>query len=459
MMNRISTNRPSSPPPPHILLVNPWIHDFAAYDVWAKPLGLLTLAAVLRLHGCAVSYIDCLDRFHPHSPKKQDPFARNGRGPYLKTPLPKPAGLESVPRTYSRYGILPEWFLADLKALPRPDMVLVTSMMTYWYPGVVETIRMVRQVFPEAFIVLGGIYATLCHDHAIKHSGADRVMAGPGEQPVLDILKNRLGMSFPLKFDPDDLDTYPYPAFDLQHQVNYISLFTSKGCPFSCDYCASSMLAPVRMTRKPETVVEEMVFWQDRFGVRDFAFYDDALLVDAACHAVPLFEAVIRTGRTFCLHTPNAVHIREITKDLAVLMRRAGMKTLRLGLETSDFEGRDMDRKVREAEFLTAAANLRAAGFTKDQVGAYLLVGLPGQDFSSVARSIETVKKSGITPIPAYYTPIPHTRMWAAAKAAARYDLDADPVFTNNAVMPCRPEGFDWQALGRIRGLVKGDAG
>ena len=33
---------------PHILLVNPWIHDFAAYDFWAKPLGLLSLAAILR---------------------------------------------------------------------------------------------------------------------------------------------------------------------------------------------------------------------------------------------------------------------------------------------------------------------------------------------------------------------------------------------------------------------------
>ena len=40
---------------PHILLVNPWIHDFAAYDFWAKPLGLLVLAALLRQHGFQVS--------------------------------------------------------------------------------------------------------------------------------------------------------------------------------------------------------------------------------------------------------------------------------------------------------------------------------------------------------------------------------------------------------------------
>ena len=43
------------PDAPHILLVNPWIHDFAAYDFWAKPLGLLILAAVLRGQGCSVA--------------------------------------------------------------------------------------------------------------------------------------------------------------------------------------------------------------------------------------------------------------------------------------------------------------------------------------------------------------------------------------------------------------------
>ena len=43
---------------PHILCVNPWIHDFAAYDFWSKPLGLLTLAARLRQYGCKVSYVD-----------------------------------------------------------------------------------------------------------------------------------------------------------------------------------------------------------------------------------------------------------------------------------------------------------------------------------------------------------------------------------------------------------------
>ena len=124
---------------PHILLINPWIHDFAAYDFWAKPMGLLLIASFLKHHGISVSYIDCLDRFHPNAPKSS-PGARHGRGPYLKTRLPKPAGLEDVPRYFSRYGIKPQWFQTDLRQQRPPDLVLVTSLMTYWYPGVQETI-------------------------------------------------------------------------------------------------------------------------------------------------------------------------------------------------------------------------------------------------------------------------------------------------------------------------------
>jgi len=441
--------------PPHILCINPWIHDFAAYDVWAKPIGLLSIASILRLQGINVSYIDCQDRFHPQADKIQNPTARNGRGPYIKTHIPSPRGLESIQRNYSRYGILPEWLEQDLKEVPRPDMILLTCLMTYWYPGLFETIRAVRRIFPGVPIVLGGIYATLCRDHAVLHSGADDVISGPGEMRILDLIEERTGFRSQLQFNPDDLNTYPYPAFDLQRKIGYIPLLTSKGCPFSCTYCASGFLQPKRMLMAPDRVVEEIIFWQDFCGVTDFAFYDDALLVNAEKHVAPMFKQIIRTGRKLNFHTPNAVHIREITQQIAELMFAAGVKTLRLGLETLDFEEREIDRKVKEEEFLSAISYLLAAGFQKEQVGAYLLVGLPGQNTKSVEFSIKTVKRSGITPILAYYTPIPHTKMWAAAVAASRYDLASDPIFTNNAIMPCRQSEFEWEELARLKQLVK----
>ena len=442
---------------PHVLLVNPWIHDFAAYDVWAKPMGLLMLAGILRQHGFVVSYADCLDRFHPNAPAR-DPHARHGRGPYRKTKIKKPIGLADVKRHYCRYGIDPEWFAADLRAMTPPDLILVTSLMTYWYPGVFETIRMIRSVFEKAPIVLGGIYATLFYDHAVKNSGADAVVAGPGADKILKIAEAYTGFSPVPAFDPLDLNSYPAPAFDLQHKNAYIPLLTSVGCPFSCAYCASPVLSPCHMRRHPSAVFEEIRQWHVDEQVRDFAFYDDALLVNGKTHIIPLLEAVADSGMDVCFHTPNALHVREITRENAALMKAAGFGTIRLGLETASFDMRQqhLDKKVTLNEFLNAVSALKEAGFEKHEVGAYLLTGLPEESEQAVKSAIDLVKAQGITPILAHYTPIPHTPLWEKAVAASRYDLNADPVYANNAVMPCRKEPFSWEKLTRLKRYAAG---
>ena len=430
---------------PRVLLVNPWIHDFAAYDYWAQPFGLLTLAALLRLHGYAVSYIDCLDRFHPRG-SVGDPADRHGRGPYLKTRIPKPEGLGDIPRHYSRYGIKPEWFREDLAALPRPDLVLVTSVMTYWYPGVKEVIGILKERLPDVPLVLGGIYATLCPEHARLTTGADLVFTGPAEHRLLSLAGEFTGYFPGKKFAPDDLDTYPAPAFDLQHRIGYIPLLTSKGCPFDCAYCAAKTLNPKRMTRSPKRVVAEIVDWRKKWDVDDFVFYDDALLANPDHHAALIFEGVVRSGLKVRFHTPNALHIRWISGEVADLMKRAGFETIRLGLETVKTDhGNDHDPKVSLDEFHRAVGCLKAAGFDSQQIGVYLLAGLPGQSPDEVAASIRTVKNSGARPVLAHYTPIPHTALWPAAVAASRYDLEADPVFTNNAVFPCQATPFSWK--------------
>ncbi len=138
----------------------------------------------------------------------------------------------------------------------------------------------------------------------------------------------------------------------------------------------------------------------------------------------------------------------------ARLMFDAGFETIRLGLETTAFESRhNLDAKVCADEFIRAVNDLKAAGFERKQIGAYLLVGLPGQDMNAVSASISMVRQSGITPIPAYYTPIPHTALWKEAVQSSRYDLEADPVFSNNAILPCRKEGFSWEIVSRLKGL------
>jgi len=439
---------------PHILLINPWIHDFAAYDFWAKPMGLLEIASLLRHHGISISLIDCLDRFHPSAPKSK-PKARHGRGPYLKTRISKPPGLDDVPRYYSRYGIKPQWFATDLRNLAPPDMVLITSLMTYWYPGVQETIKHIRSVWPQVPIVLGGIYARLCPDHARHHSGADHVVLEPAEKSLISLMRKFCGVSLKPAVDPDNLDSYPYPALDLQSQIGYVPLLTSRGCPFNCAYCASRILEPRHIQRSPDSVVEEVKFWHKKYGQRDFVLYDDAFLVNTGQHSIPILEKIISAGLNVRFHTPNAIHIRGLTAQTAMLMRRAGFETLRLGLETVDFDHRlEMDKKVSEMEFEQAVRHLKHAGFEKKQVGAYLLAGLPDQDFTTIEHSINVVKRLGITPVIAHYTPIPQTALWPRAVAASRYDLESDPIFTNNAIMPCRKDPFVWDTLTRLKELA-----
>lgn len=438
---------------PHILCVNPWIHDFAAYDFWARPLGLLCLASLLQAHGCRVTWIDCLDRFHPGQHRQSDPSARSGRGPYDKKKISAPEILSDIPRRYCRYGIDPALVTRDLESSGRPDLVMVTSLMTYWYPGVAETISTIRAVYPDVSVALGGVYATLCPEHASIATGADEVIAGHGERAVFDLVEKYTGRRLEPNLDINDIDALPYPALDLQHKIPFVPIRTSRGCPFSCEYCASRQIEARLEQRDPGRAAREIRFWYELFGVRDVVFYDDALLVNSDQHADILFTILARSEMNLRLHTPNALHVRNITSKNAGLMRQAGMQTLRLGLETTDFKDREIDRKVGAEEFIRAAAYLKEAGFSPKELGAYLLAGLPGQNPASVEASIDVVKAAGITPIIAWYSPIFGTKMWDAACAASRYDLASDPVLTNNAVMPCQPE-FSWELGTRFKNRI-----
>ncbi len=453
-------NKPAAAP--RVLLINPWIYDFAAYDFWAKPMGLLYLGAILRQRRFTVGYIDCLER---RPAPLQITRARQGRGPWLKTAVPKPPGLADVPRTYARYGMAPDKFASLLKNQPRPDLVLITCLMTYWYPGVQAVTPFLRRIFPGVPLLLGGIYASLCEAHARKTMDVDAVITGMAESRILELASQYTGYPAtppatrsgnPWRAGPPaDAEALPYPAWDLQPNLNYLPVLTTRGCPLRCPYCASSYLTPQYTRRSPQAVLAEIIYWQARLGMQDLAFYDDALLLQAPVHAEPLFEGLIASGLKLSLHTPNALHISAITPRIARLMLQAGFKTLRLGLETANFqERRELDHKVTASEFQSAVSALKNAGFQPNQVGAYILVGLPGQNEAEILASFETVRASGITPIPAYYSPIPHTALWSQAVKSARYDLEADPIYTNNAVLPCRPEGFSWSLLTRLKQLT-----
>ncbi len=425
---------------PRILLINPWIHDFAAFNLWARPLGLLKVAEYLSSFDADILFIDCTGSFETNA---------YGTGKYQSEIIQKPDLLRTIPRYYKRYGMSLHEFRSRLKFLMPFDIVLMTSIMTYWYPGVQEAIRLLRETAAGVPIVLGGIYPTLYPDHALKKAGADRIHTGPVNQD-LGWLFHELGLEPVRRRDP-----VPYYTLGLASRHAFAPLLTSTGCPYHCSYCASRILFPVYKKRSDVDILEEMrhLF---ALGIRDFAFYDDALLYRADDHVKPLLEGVIRSGLSVRLHAPNGLHARFIDSELAGLMKKSGFTTIRLSLETIDpVRQEETGGKVATPDFEQAVRHLQREGFTKEQIGAYLLYGLPGQNLDEVEKGIDLLKQLDVRIYLAEFSPIRGTASWEDLANRGVVPDDLDPLLTNNTVFSYLYSGYDKDAVERLKLGVK----
>ena len=412
-----------------VVLINPWIYDFAAYNLWSRPLGLLKVAEYLSAFDVELSLIDCTASYAP---------GRYGAGKFRSEAVGKPEQLKNVPRIYKRYGIRVDEFTARLSRLLPADLILMTSVMSYWYPGVQSAVELVRDCAGSVPIVLGGIYATLYHEHALENTDADFIYrGGVGE-----------GLKFALYtfgFRPKrKRDIEPYYRLGLYDaRRSCAPLLTSTGCPFACSYCAAGLLAGGHRRRPAGDVLAEIAELH-ALGARDFAFYDDALLFDADRHIKPILRHVVRTGGDARFHAPNGIHARFVDEELARLMRMAGFRTVRLGLETVDVARQgDTGGKVGPHDLERAVALLRNEGFTREELGVYLMYGLPGQPMGEVAEGVAFLKSLGVRIHLTEFSPIKGTRSWGELEERGVVDSRFDPLLTNNTVYSYLYSGYD----------------
>ncbi len=435
----------------NILLINPWIYDFAAYDFWIKPVGLLSIGHFLEKHGYHTYLIDCLDRFHPFNPlvKKK----KYGTGKFIRTEVEKPEILKHIPRKYCRYGMPIDAFLKALNQLPEPDVILVTSVMTYWYQGVMHVIQILKENYPHVPVILGGIYATLCYDHAAKNSNADYVIKGPGEYAALKLVGSLTGNDH--KINEQDL---LFPAPDYHHYQNLISvpIITSVGCPYRCSFCASHLLSGQFRQRNPAEVIDEIEYHYYKRHVRHFAFYDDALLINQERHLSIILGAVIDKGLHLDFHTPNGIHPQQITLDCALKMFRSNFKTIRLSYETSNkARQKEMGLKVTDDALTNAIDFLEQAGYRRKDLDVYVIMGLPEQSFEEVIKSMIFVVSLGAKVKLTSFSPIPGTLDWNRAIELNAMTTDIDPLLTNNSIFPLSANNFTFEMFGQIRNLSK----
>jgi hypothetical protein len=411
---------------PKILLVNPPIYDFAAYDFWLKPYGMLSIAGFLRGQA-EFTLFDYLDRLHPFMARqvelKSDQWER-GRFHFEKIEHPEP--LHEIPRFYRRFG-LPRAFFLDFLEEQKPfDYALVQTTMTYWYPGVSETIEDIRKFSPKTKIILGGNYVILCPEHA-STSGADLLVKTKKLEPLWDYMQ----------LEPD----LQQPAlWEIYKKLKVGVLKLADGCPFKCTYCSIPKVYGTFKPRSIEHSISELELLA-KLGADNVAFYDDALLFDAEHVLIPFLREVISRNVKINFHSPNALNARFITKELAELMIRGGFKTFYLGFESSSAQWQEKTgSKVFSDELAKAVTFLKDAGANPQDVTAYQILGHPHMGIQQLEESMRFVSSLGVRGMLADFSPIPGTpdgelcRKWV--------DMD-EPLFHNKTAFPIIMLGFD----------------
>jgi radical SAM superfamily enzyme YgiQ (UPF0313 family) len=270
-----------------------------------------------------------------------------------------------------------------------PDEVYVTSMFTYHYRQVARAIRSYRKTFPEARILLGGPYATICPDHAALQ-GADEVIVG----------RHPLAKEYPP--DPGLMRKKPALAY----------LFSSYGCNRACTYCATHILFGKGIDQTPpEQIVSEIAFLAGR-GFRRIRFGDDNILFNAENHINRICELIIRTGLRMEFGIPGGMTAKELTQDTLTLMRRAGFNQFSFAIESTS---QDVLRKMGRAnhtgreELARAVEMCEASGIKRRDIDVYFLIGLPYQTLEDMVDTLVFLLGLGVWAHPQRLTPIPGT--------------------------------------------------
>lgn len=405
-----------------ILLVNPPIYDFAAYDFWLQPYGLFRVAGRLPKF-CRLSYFNFLVA------RRRDPW---GRGPFDCTYVSKPSVLRDIPRRFRRYGKPREDFRQYLAAEKPFDAALIPATMTYWYPGITEVIEDIRCIQPSAKIVLGGTYCTICPQHALT-LGADLVINGCFLDPLWSFLS----------IEPENNIPIQPPG---KHDFSIIKI--SDGCPFNCSYCYSPIFGPEYTVRPAEECVKEILQIVDR-GIRNVAFYDDSLLYRAENALIPFLKSALGMKLPVSFHTPNALNARFISSEIAQLMVRSGFASFFIGLESSSSSWqKSTGGKVDTEEYDSAVRRLKEAG--AKAITTYIIIGHPLSDDQDLDSSIRLAHDSGTKILLSEFSPIPGTEDGEKSRRWA--DLE-EPLAHNKTAFAIRRLGYD--RLNRWKQMVK----
>ncbi len=385
-----------------ILLINPpiprEIELYSTAGIIAPPMGLTYLAAVLEKYGYHVEILDA---------------------PVL--------GL-----SYRQ--------IKDELEKREPDLVGITAT-TAMINSALQTARTVKNVLPESTVVLGGVHVTFAYETTMKeNSFVDVACIGEGEYTLLELvqtlekegdLKDVKGIVYRkngelIKTQPrpliENLDELPFPARHLLPMDKYKAfgenmilgtILTSRGCPFNCIFCSSSLLFGKKFrARSPKNVVDEVEQFQEAYKTRYVEFVDDTFTFDRK-RAEAICKEII--DRKLDTKWVCSCRVDLIDKELMQTLKKAGCTMIYFGVESGVQRVVNLIRKGIKLE--QAERVMRWAREVGIETVASFVFGIPGETWEDAMQTIKFAKKLN----PDYVqfsiaTPFPGTELYQIAK-------------------------------------------
>ena len=311
-------------------------------------------------------------------------------------------------------------------------------------------------------VVIGGLHVTSLPEEAANH--CDAVVIGEGEPVWPQLLRDAERgclQKYYGRFNADfDLADAPMPAFELLDIENYnrLTVQTSRGCPFHCEFCASSVMLTSKYKQKPiDKVLAEIEKIQSIWPHPFIEFADDNSFVNRGYWKELLNE--MRHGPRLRWFTETDLSVAK-DEEMLSLMRDAGCAQVLIGFESPVANGLDgLELKTNwkrnmQSRYGDAIQRIQDNGIS---VNGCFIIGLDGQGPEIFDLVPEFVFETQLHEVQVtILTPFPGTPLHSRLKREGRLTHDGQWNRCTLFDLNFQPQGMSGDVLSKgFRDLVQ----
>jgi len=211
------------------------------------------------------------------------------------------------------------------------------------------------------------------------------------------------------------MDAIPVPARDLMKIEKCTHVFSSRGCPYRCVFCASSRFWNKTRFFSAKYVVAEIKSLYENYGVREIDFWDDLFIVSK--QRIKEIVSLLRKEKLLGKLTFScAVRSNLIDESMAKLLKKLNVKGVSMGLESGTPRILDYLKggNVNIKDHMRAIRIFKKYGI---EPSASFIIGSPNETREEILQTFKFIKDSKLRGFGIYVlTPLPGTPIWEYAK-------------------------------------------